>query len=399
MSNEENLKVALHHLISLEEHQAFYESYIEKNEIKTHEQLDEFFNVFKSHLSENGKWDAELELTLKIIKEQADIIKHQNSTSPVFSINKSRKLNDSWLSVFQKEFNQCLTGDKFAEEIKPRRFKTITENIILHGVDGTKLSEVYSKYSEFNHPYVNFQVASVLYSAKNFSGGLPILKNGIKSIVSFPNHYWNNEHGVEGATWMICDLLYLTGSSFETLDLRNEKIKLLKLMFLYMSRYIYMTQSNMKSIDFYSNRARFVKGNYMEFIGIFGLGVNPDIQFISDMYLGYQVAMKNQLTSIPSFMQLMWESKKMYEHGSHIPNGSGGYKDIEDRTWMELVRDGEIRSIILAERLLKEFENHELNISNSTVDNIFYHLTETKKDDLENYIKKINERKLNTTSE
>lgn len=42
MSNEENLRVALQHLLSLEEHSAFYENYIEKQEIKTSTDLDEF---------------------------------------------------------------------------------------------------------------------------------------------------------------------------------------------------------------------------------------------------------------------------------------------------------------------------------------------------------------------
>lgn len=399
MSNEENLKVALQHLISLDEHNDFYKSYTSNNEIKTSSDLDAFFCAFKSHLESINKWNNELELTLKIVKEQSEFVKHQKSESPLFSINNAKKLNDSWLIEFQNDFQQCLTGEQFVEEIKPKRYKTITENLILSGVDGKKLSEVYSKYSEFNHPFVNYSIASVMYNAKNFSNGLPILKNGIKSIVSYPNHYWNNEYGVEGASWMIGDLLYLLGSGLDENNLRSEKIKLLKLLFLYMSRYICMTQSNIKSIDFYSNRARIVKGNYMEFVGIFGLGVNPDIQYISDMYLAYQVSSNNNLTAIPSFMQFMWDSKKMYEHGSHIPNGSGGYKDIEDRTWMELVRDGEIRSLMLGDKLLKEFESYELNLSNSTIDIIFDILATTKKDDFDNYIKKISERKLNKTSE
>jgi len=396
MSNEENLRAALHHLIGLEEHDGFFESYQKDKEIKTSADLEAFFNAFKTHMLSKGKWNNELEITLKIIKEQSDIIKHQKADSPIFSVNKSRKLDDSWIFEFQKEFQQCLTGDQFVEEIKPKRYKTITENLILYGVDGMKLSEVYSKYSEFNHPFVNYSVASVLYNAKNFSNGLPILKEGIKSIASYPNHYWNNEFGVEGASWMIGDLLYLLGSLLDENNLRNEKIKLLKLLFLYMSRYICMTQSNLKSVDFYSNRARIVKGNYMEFIGIFWIGVNPDIQFISDMYLAHQTGMNNGLPMFTKpFDQFYWDSMKMYRHGSHIPNSTGGYQEIEDRTWMELVRDGEIRSIKLADKLLKEFENYELNISNSTIDNIFKILAETKKDDLENYIKKISESKLN----
>lgn len=399
MSNEENLNVALQHLISLDEHNDFYKNYTSNNEIKTSSDLDVFFSAFKSYLESINKWNSELELTLKIIKEQSEFVKQQKSNSPLFKINNAKKLNDKWLIEFQKDFQQCLTGEQFVEEINPKRYKTITENLILSYVDGKKLSGVYFKYSEFNHPFVNYSIASVMYNAKNFSIGLPILKNGIKSIVSYPNYYWNNEYGVEGATWMIGDLLYLLGSSLDENNLRSEKIKLLKLLFLYMSRYICMTQSNIKSIDFYSNRARIVKGNYMEFIGIFGLGVNPDIQYMSDMYLAYQVSSNNNLTAIPSFKQFMWDSLKMYQHGSHIPNGSGGYKDIEDSTWMELVRDGEIRSLMLGDRLLKEFENYELNLSNSTIDTIFDILSATKKDDFDNYIKKINERKLNSTRE
>ena len=236
MSNEENLRAALQYLMSLEEHHDFFEIYQKDKEIKTSADIEAFFNAFKAHMVEIGKWNNELEISLKILNEQSDIIKHQKTDSPIFSVNKSRKLDDSWIIEFQKEFQQCLTGDQFVEEIKPRRYKTITENLILYGVDGVKLSEVYSKYSEFNHPFVNYSVASVLYNAKNFSNGLPILKEGIKSIASYPNHYWNNEFGIEGASWMIGDLLYLLGKLLDENNLRNEKIKLLKLLFLYMTK-------------------------------------------------------------------------------------------------------------------------------------------------------------------
>ena len=156
-----------------------------------------------------------------------------------------------------------------------------------------------------------------------------------------------------------------------------------------------MSKSNIKSIDFYSNRARIVKGHYMEFAGIFDLGINPDIQYISDMYLAYDVAMRNNLTSIPSFMQFMWDSLKMYRHGSHIPNNSGGYQEIEDRTWMELVHDGEIRSIMLADKLFKEFSNHNLNISKPTIDKIFQYIQSNNIDNTQKYMDKITKRRLN----
>ncbi len=378
MFNDKYLRAAIYYLIRNEEQLSFCERYLKHNEIKTPTDIEAFCDVFKTHFVSLGKWTDELELTLRIINEQSDIVNHQKSDTPLFSVNKSKKINDYWIVEFQKEFQQCFTGEKSSEEIKPRRYKTIAEFFIFHHVNASKLSDVFLKYSIFNHPYVNYSVASVLYNSKDYSNGLPILKEGIKSIVSYPIHYWNNEYGIEGAAWMIADLLFLLGSKLDNNNLRNEKVKLLKILFLYMSRYICMTQSNLKSVDFYSNRARIVKGYYVEFIIIFGIGVNPDIQFISDMYLAYQTSLNHGYPALTKpFVQHYWDSMKMYRYGSHIPNDSGGYQDIEDRTWGELVRDGKVRSLLLADKLLKEFENYELNITNSTIDNIFNLLPKT----------------------
>ena len=46
---------------------------------------------------------------------------------------------------------------------------------------------------------------------------------------------------------------------------------------------------------------------------------------------------------------------KMYRHGSHISNSSGGYQETEDATWMQLVQRGHLRSINLAEKIFIEF--------------------------------------------
>ena len=131
-----------------------------------------------------------------------------------------------------------------------------------------------------------------------------------------------------------------------------------------------MSKENIKTIDCYSHRARLVKDYYHEFIVIFGIGVNPDIQYISDTYLGYEVAVKYQLACSKPFQQLLWDSMKMYRHGSLIPNSSGGYQEIENRTWMELVQVGRFRSISLAENILNQFENYELNFNNTEIDYI-----------------------------
>ena len=130
-----------------------------------------------------------------------------------------------------------------------------------------------------------------------------------------------------------------------------------------------MEESNLLSIDAYSNRARIVRDYKYQFMGIFGIGVVPDIQYISDKYLAYTTATNNNLVGKP-FIQLMWDSMKMYRHGSHIPNNTGGYQENEDATWMQLVQRGNLRSINLAETILTEFENYQLNFTNSEIDYI-----------------------------
>ncbi|RRJ89723.1 hypothetical protein [Flavobacterium macacae] len=393
MFNEEYLHNALNHLTKVDGFTDFYNNYVESHDVHSSAQLEEFYHAFKCHLVEQGNWNNDLEITLNIIFEQANDLKERKSSAPIFIINEAKKINDSWIADFHRDYSKCTTGESFATEIKPGRYKTYREYDIFYGVDGSKLKAVYSKYRDYKHPYVSYTIGSAMYKAQNYSEGLPLMHEGLKNIISYPNYYWNSEYAIEGATWLIGDLLQLLNDKFDS-DFRIEKIKLLKIMFLFMTRYICMTRSNMKTIDFYSNRARIVKANYYEFISIFGLGVNPDIQFISDMYLAYKVADEHRLTSIPPFMQLYWESKKMYDHGSHVPNNSGGYKEIEDKTWMQCVKVGELRSIILAEKLLKEFENYELNISNIKLNEIFQQLKENVKDGFDDFIKKLIDNKL-----
>lgn len=394
MSNEEILKNALHHLINSDEHGDFFDTFHEKK-ISTKADIEMIFQEYKKYLLEQNKWSEELELSLKLIGEQSNIIEQKNTSSPIYNVNTSQKVNDSWIDGFIEDFNKCLTGDSFAEEER-RRYKTIKEYSILHGVNGEELSKVYSKFCDFNHPFVNFKVSSVLCNSKDFSNGLPILQEGIKSIASYPNYYWNSKFGVEAAAGMIGDFLFYLGhKGFVDTGLLSEKIKLLKLLYLYLSRYIYMTNSNIRCVDFYANRARIVKECFMDFIGIFNIGINPDIQYISDMYLAHQTGMIHGLPMFTKpFDQFYWDSMKMYRHGSHIPNSSGGYLEIEDRTWQELVRDGEIRSIMLAESLLKAFNNFELNLSNTNIDRLFAHLNEVKKDRTDEYLTEIAQNKL-----
>lgn len=392
---EQKLRNALFILNEIEGFIEFHEEYTNDKKVESRTDFFSLLNSFKEHLASKNSLGENEKIIISNVKEISEKVGYENSQSKIFIVNETLKPKETFLEEFLEEFTEAKTGDLFFEEVRPRRFKTITESLALHGMDGKKLTEIYDKYKDYNHPLIYFLISEPLINSKDFTNGISILEKALKYAFRYPNYYWHSMSGIEGCAWSLFSIQYLLG--IEGIDEAEKQIpqfrqKLLKLIYLYLSRYIHMSGNNIKSIDCYSNRARLMKDYYMDFIGIFGLGVNPDIQFISDYYLAYQVAMNNNLSGLPPFRQLMWESMKMYRHGSHIPNSTGGYQEIEDRTWMELVRDGELRSIRFSERFLNEFEAYELNLSNPEIEYICRIAMSRNKDDFQDYIEKLNKK-------
>lgn len=388
-----HLENALSLLSTIKGFDEFFEESLKQKELKERSDFIDLIEKFHEKLKASSELGETESIILSNAKEASNLYGYQKSDSKIFFVNNSLKPKEDFIKKFLSEFNDARTDDLFFEEVKPKRFKTITENISLHGVDKKKLSKIFERYKDHNHPFIYYLISEPIVQSKNFSFGITILKKALKYAFKYPNYYWHSKIGVEGCAWALFQIQFLLGhKGISKIEERipNFRITLLKLIYLYLSRYIYMSKSDIKSIDFYSNRARLVKDYEMYFVGIFGLGVNPDIQLISDYYLAYQVSVQNNLASIPSFRQHLWESSKMYQHGSHIPNGSGGYKEIEDRTWMELVRDGELRSIKFSEKFLGEFENYEMNLTNEQVEFVCQVAIDQNDDFEEEYMKKIN---------
>jgi len=325
---------------------------------------------FRENLSQKRELSSEEDILLKHIVECTENEIYANSALKISIVNKVKIPNEEFLKEFQTDFQAIKTSNLSFEEINKGKYKTVKEYISLHGVDGKGLSELYEKYKDFNHPYIYDLISEPIIQAKNYSNGIAILKNSLKYALRYPNYFWHSLRGADACASSLYRIQFLLGyDGFREIEksIENFETKLLKLIFLYLSRVIYMSEDNLLSIDAYSNRARIVRDYKYQFMGIFGIGVIPDIQYISDKYLAYTTATKNNLVGQP-FTQLMWDSMKMYRHGSHIPNSSGGYQETEDATWMELVQRGHLRSINLSEKILKEFENYELNFTNSEID-------------------------------
>jgi len=294
----------------------------------------------------------------------------QNGNFRIANINNNFVLNEDYLDAFNKDFKNILTGDTAFKQVNKGKYKTNKEFLYLQKVDDKGLYELYEKYQKYNHPYIFDKLSEPMIKADNLTNGVNVLRGALKHAFKYPNYFWESLNSVDACAtslYRIQELLGLKGIKELNEKIDRFEYKLMKLIFLYLSRVIYMKDANLLSMDAYSNRGRIVRDYKYSFLDIFGPSVNSDIQYMSDKYLAYLTASKNQC-AIGPFQQYLWDSMKMYRHGHHIPNHSGGYQEIEDAKFIDLVKRGELRSIALAEKLLIEFENQDLNLTNSEID-------------------------------
>jgi len=101
-------------------------------------------------------------------------------------------------------------------------------------------------------------------------------------------------------------------------------------------------------------------------MGIFGFGINPDIQYISDKAIANDLGVQYGIGIITE--QAFNDALKMYRHGSLVPNYTGGYCEIEDATFGELIKRGQYRSIELAKQLFNNYRNGDYRLNKEELD-------------------------------
>lgn len=332
MQHKDILEIGLRKLISLPSFLDFWETYFKKQEIEHLGGLLDLCDAFQGYLLSKETLSDDSRITIALVREQVFKILFYQEKSDIHAVDKSIKISDGWIKDFREELSKCITGNVLFEEVRPRKYKTIREMAMLEGVDGKGLGLVYKKYRSRNHPLVNYYVGSILLNSRDFTNGLPILAEALKIAFAYPNYYWHNEDAVEGlgrSIGLLIELLSRRNYSRIRELTRGVDVKILEFYFLYASRYIYMTNSNLGSVDFYIHRADIQKAFYEYFVGIHPLGVNPDIQYISDYYLAHQVCLKNNFIS--GIRDFFFEATTMYQNASHQVNWTKGYAEIEEK--------------------------------------------------------------------
>lgn len=358
--------------------------------ILKHPELDNFniiIESFKKKQIENGTFNKELDLMLRILLEKHSSF-IENSDRGIHYLNKHLQVNDyEILSQFANDSKNSNAGEYEFRDTEHKRYKTITEKIAFQKVD---FSNIIEKYIDYDHPYISSEIAIAYLNAKRYDIGLVFLQKSLIHVFSSPNIYWHNPTALYACVDALYEFQHLLGR--EGMNELSERIPngmfaILQCLYLYLSRAIYMcdyeTQDKedenipnfiANKINYFSIRADLVYFYRQEFVHIFGLGINPDIQFMSDKATAYYLAMKYGVGIIAQ--DAYQDALKMYQHGSLIPNNSGGYRDIEDATFSELIERGQRRSEILANTLLEKYKNSEFYVLRSNLADCISYLRE-----------------------
>ena len=333
---------------------------------------------------QHGCLPPEEETTLKILREKFELLEREESGNLLSGQVEHLAIRDPLVEVFRKDFHECRTGQVAIKRVANQHYKTRTEDAAYIGLN---FEPVYHKYSKTNNPFINTELALAFDNAGLYSVGLRHLKKSLYYSLANPNPYWESPYEIYGCTEAIWEVQFLLGDT--GLDIMSEshkgfRLKLLKLLYLYLSRSIHIAYGSLHSLQYLSNRATLLYDYYHEFTIIFGdvdLWVtNIDVQVMSDKAYAYSMA--EDLGLAAEFRQDFWDSLKMYRYGSLIPFGSIGPLDLNDETMGDLNKRGWLRSIALGNRLYEEYKRGELHMDRAEIDDIVSYLKNTHPDKL-----------------
>lgn len=363
----------------------YFDTFILNNSSK-YTDIEELLRDFLLFINDK-KLDVSSEIRIMVhiaLERYGAII--ENSDKALYYINSTKQFHDeSILAEFFKDFKMAKCEGFTFKKADLQHYKTITEKIAFQKVDFKE--ETIKKYWNCTHPYVCSTISSAFINAKQYEVGLQFLKNGLSNFNTIYNKYWDNPLALKGCSELLHLTQYVLGvkGMQETIGAN----KILEILYLYISRVIYMgdipqdkdslskdsvPQHIIDKINYLSIRADLVYDYRNMFASIFPIGVNPDIQFMADKYMADAYAQQFGLGIITK--DCFYDSLKMYQHGSLIPNFTGGYHDIEDATRGELVERGTTRAYHIANTFFKEYKKGNFQLSTNEIDTIISYLAE-----------------------
>ena len=268
------------------------------------------------------------------LKELGLILHESCQKDPLFEITKIDKslcIDDSYVEDYARKVQNAQNKEPKFQDIKSP-WKTRGISLSLYEIPSVLLNSIIFEYKDKEHPYILADIAGMyVYSQKIFEA-LGYLYRSVNLLTKFPNRFWNSEYGLAGAANTFRLLLLM--SSTELMDIYRK---------VFSYDYMFLTKLACTAIDelfqheAYVNRASIVLSPLARYV--IPLHINPELLYISDTYYAHYCNELAEKISFASGWNYNSKSLTYYQHGSIRPNDTGGFVDIEDKTYIQIVSD------------------------------------------------------------
>ena len=300
--------------------------------------------------------------------QELGMLFHRESIKEPFaeitSLDRSLCLDESNVFEYIAKQQELVSNDIKNVEFLKTPYKTKSTALPFHHISSIDHDWLIIEYGGIAHPYILADIAGVLIYSKKIKESFAYLRRSVNLLREFPNRYWNSELAVTGAA-----------NTFRWLRLMcqgdiNLSRKLFKYNYLYLTRMACITRDDLLEQSAYVNRAALVK---MPFVYTFlpFLGQNPDFLYISDLYYAHFCNQTAMNVSIITNNNYYMKSLTYYRNASLWPNDTGGYADMTDESYEQLVERKHKVAIMNAYEYWKEIIRGKDNLTESDIDRIF----------------------------
>lgn len=329
----------------------------------------------------NGDWlfpalyefyteDVKNSRVVRLLQELGMLFHNENRNEPfadITTLDRSLCLDESKVFEYIVKQQKLASADIKNVENLRTPYKTKTKVLPFRHISPIDHDWLIIEYGGIAHPYILADIAGVLIYSKKIKESFDYLRRSVSLLTEFPNKFWNSELAIAGATntFRLIRLMFPS----HRLDQIALFRKIFKYNYLYLTRMACITRDELMEQTAYVNRAELVSHRcaYL-FLPFFQ---NPDLLYISDLYHAHYCNETAMFNSVVSGKNYYMQSLTYYQNGSLWSNDTGGYVDIEDKNYGQIVREKKQVSIMNAQSFMQEIIKSQEFLTSSDIAAIF----------------------------
>lgn len=329
----------------------------------------------------NGDWlfpalyefyteDVKNSRVVRLLQELGMLFHNENLNEPfadITTLDRSLCLDESKVFEYIVKQQKLASADIKNVENLRTPYKTKTKVLPFRHISPVDHDWLIIEYGGIAHPYILADIAGVLIYSKKIKESFDYLRRSVSLLTEFPNKFWNSKLAIAGATntFRLIRLMFPS----HRLDQIALFRKIFKYNYLYLTRMACITREELMKQTAYVNRAELVSHRcaYL-FLPLFQ---NPDLLYISDLYHAHYCNETAMFNSVVSGKNYYMQSLTYYQNGSLWSNDTGGYVDIEDKNYGQIVREKKQVSIMNAQSFMQEIIKSQEFLTSSDIAAIF----------------------------